>query len=191
MSNQTEFSPETITKEIHQWLDQVVIGLNLCPFASAPYKKQHIRIEVTDCDNQTCLVYKLEDELKKLAETPVEDLETTLLVIPETLHDFYDYNDFLDIAESIIEENDYMGVFQIASFHPKYQFAGTKPGDNENLTNRAPYPILHLLREESLEKAVAHYANPEEIPGRNIETVEGLSEEQKVKLFPYLFKQTE
>lgn len=188
MSNQTEFSQDTITKQIHQWLDQVVIGLNLCPFASAPYKKQQIRIEVTDCDNQTCLVYKLEDELKKLAETPVEELETTLLVIPETLHDFYDYNDFLDIAESIIEENNYAGVFQIASFHPQYQFAGTEAEDNENLTNRAPFPILHLLREESLEKAVAHYPNPEEIPERNIKTVCNLTEQQKTSLFPHLFK---
>ena len=177
-----------ILNEVNHWLDKVVIGLNLCPFASRPYEQKQIRFAISQCDKDTCLLEELQNELKFLAETNAEKIETTLLIIPNMLHDFYDYNDFLDYVDGLIEDNEWQGIFQVATFHPNYQFGGTQPEDTENLTNRAPYPILHLLREANLEKAIEHYPNPELIPEHNIETVGNLTLEQKVSLFPHLFK---
>lgn len=172
---------------VRQWLEEVVIGLNLCPFASKPYLDQRVRIQASDCDNETCLLEVLKKELDYLAQQPPEKVETTLLVVTAMLGNFYDYNDFLDLAERLLEQLDYTGTIQIASFHPGYQFAGTEPEDCENLTNRAPYPILHLIRETSLEKALKHYPHPEQIPERNIDTVCGLSNPQRQALFPHLY----
>lgn len=183
MSNQDQH----ILTEINQWLDQVVIGLNLCPFAAQPYQNKQIRFAVSHCDSEACLLEDLQNELNLLAETKAESIETTLLVVPNMLEDFYDYNDFLEFVDALIDDNQWQGTFQIATFHPHYQFGGTEPEDVENLTNRAPYPILHLLREASLEKAIEHYPNPERIPERNIETVCNLTQQQKNVLFPHLF----
>ena len=177
-----------ILNEVNQWLDQVVIGLNLCPFAAKPYQQKQVRFVVSQCNNDACLLDDLLNELNFLAETKVETVETTLLIVPNMLADFYDYNDFLEYVDGLIEDNEWEGIFQVATFHPNYQFGGTEPEDAENLTNRAPYPILHLLREASLEKAIAHYPNPELIPEHNIETVSNLTLEQKASLFPHLFK---
>lgn len=181
-------SNEQILNEVNQWLDKVVIGLNLCPFASRPYQQKQIRFTISQCNTDACLLEELQNELKLLAETKAEKIETTLLIVPNMLQDFYDYNDFLDDVDGLIADNEWEGIFQVATFHPDYQFGGTQPEDAENLTNRAPYPILHLLREASLEKAIEHYPNPELIPEHNIETVNNLTLEQKVSLFPYLFK---
>lgn len=181
-------SNEQILNEVNQWLDKVVIGLNLCPFASRPYQQKQIRFTISQCNTDACLLEELQNELKLLAETKAEKIETTLLIVPNMLQDFYDYNDFLDYVDGLIADNEWEGIFQVATFHPDYQFGGTQPEDAENLTNRAPYPILHLLREASLEKAIEHYPNPELIPEHNIETVNNLTLEQKVSLFPYLFK---
>ncbi len=181
-------SNEQILNAVNQWLDKVVIGLNLCPFASRPYHQKQIRFALSQCDTDACLLEELQNELKLLAETKAEIIETTLLIVPNMLQDFYDYNDFLDYVDGLIADNEWEGIFQVATFHPDYQFGGTQPEDAENLTNRAPYPILHLLREASLEKAIEHYPNPELIPEHNIETVSNLTLEQKVSLFPHLFK---
>lgn len=174
--------------QTRNWLQQVVIGLNLCPFASKPYLDNQVRIAVSDCTEEACLLDDLLNELQYLDGHDAQEVETTLLVIPGMLTDFYDYNDFLDSAEAALEDGGWTGTYQIASFHPRYQFAGTAPEDAENLTNRAPYPILHLIREASLEKALKHYPDPEMIPERNIETVENLTDEQKCSLFPFLFR---
>ncbi|MDG6773434.1 DUF1415 domain-containing protein [Thiomicrorhabdus sp. ZW0627] len=174
--------------QIRNWLQQVVIGLNLCPFASKPYLDNQVRIAVSDCTDDACLLEDLLGELQYLDGHKPQEVETTLIVIPGMLEDFYDYNDFLDSAEALLGDGGWAGTYQIASFHPHYQFAGTQPEDSENLTNRAPYPVLHLIREASLEKALKHYPNPEMIPERNIETVEKLTDEQKHNLFPFLFK---
>ena len=181
-------SNEQILQKVNQWLDKVVIGLNLCPFASRPYEQKQIRFFISQCNTDACLLEELQNELKLLAETKAEKIETTLLIVPNMLQDFYDYNDFLDYVDGLIADNEWEGIFQVATFHPNYQFGGTQPEDAENLTNRAPYPILHLLREASLEKAIEHYPNPELIPEHNIETVNNLTLEQKVSLFPHLFK---
>ncbi|WP_029407102.1 DUF1415 domain-containing protein [Thiomicrorhabdus sp. Milos-T2] len=179
---------QAILNDVNQWLDKVVIGLNLCPFASQPYKNQQIRFTISHCDSDACLLEDLQNELNLLAETKAESIETTLLIVPNMLQDFYDYNDFLEYVDALIEDNQWQGIFQVATFHPNYQFGGTEPEDTENLTNRAPYPILHLLREASLEKAIEHYPNPEEIPEQNIETVSNLTLQQKSVLFPHIFK---
>jgi hypothetical protein len=171
---------------VEDWLTEVVIGLNLCPFAHKPYIQKQIQIVISQASNEESLLQEVFSNLQQLENTPAESLETTLLVIPELLKDFYDYNDFLDLAEAMISQYNWEGIFQIASFHPDYQFAGTQPKDPENLTNQAPYPILHLLREQSIEKAILRYPNPESIPEINIKRVCSLSEQQIKELFPYL-----
>lgn len=178
---------DAITLSVRQWLKDVVIGLNLCPFASQPFQNNLIRIAVSDSRDDAELLQDLVAELETLANTPATELETTLLVLPEMLSDFFDYNQFLDQADQLLYGLGYEGTFQIASFHPDYQFAGTDADDTENLTNRSPYPILHLIREASLERVLQHYPNPESIPENNIERVNSLSDDEKQKLFPYLF----
>lgn len=176
-----------IARHIQDWLEQVVISLNLCPFASRPYRQQQVRIRVSDCVDEACLLDILTEELALLENTPASALETTLIAVPDSLADFYDYNDFLDLAEARLVELGMDQDYQIASFHPHYQFAGTQPQDCENLTNRAPYPLLHLLRQSSLNAALEHYPDPEQIPQRNIETVCNLPENTLKQLFGYLF----
>lgn len=171
---------------MRQWLEQVVIGLNLCPFASQPHLQNRVRFISSDSKTETDLLNDLTTELQLLDKTPPETLETTLIAIPKMLTDFYDYNEFLDWVDQLLIQRDWEGVYQVASFHPNYQFGGTQPDDQENLTNRSPYPVLHLIREASLEQALQHHPDPEGIPQRNIELVENLSAQQISVLFPYL-----
>lgn len=156
------------------WLEHAVIGLNLCPFAKAVQVKQQIRwVESTARDAQS-LLDDLVHELQFLAAADPEAVDTTLLIHPQALTDFLDYNDFLDIADAAVQELGLDGVLQVASFHPDYQFEGTSPGDVENLSNRSPYPMLHLLREDSIARAVAAYPDAAAIYERNIETLRQL-----------------
>ncbi len=190
MTTYPTISPEqtaTIVTQVEQWLDRVVIGLNLCPFAAEPRRQQQIRFQVSPSTNPSDLLADLQSELRYLSQHPATQVETTILIIPQSLEDFADYNDFLDLADRLLQQFGWEGEFQIASFHPNYQFADTQPDDAENLTNRSPYPLLHILREDSVETALDNYPNPEAIPDRNIEQVQGLSAEQKRELFPNLF----
>ena len=173
--------------QVQQWLEQVVIGLNLCPFAAKPNRNNQIRIQVCDSDTELGLLEMLQAELVLLDEKPVSELETTLLVIPNMLHEFDDYNQFLNLVDALLDEFEWAGEYQVASFHPQYCFAGVAPESAENLTNRSPYPLLHIIREASIEAALEHYENPEAIPLRNIERMGALSEEEKRRLFGYLF----
>ncbi|MDX1348394.1 MAG: DUF1415 domain-containing protein [Thiomicrorhabdus chilensis] len=175
-----------IEHEVRLWLEQVVIGLNLCPFASKPYLQNQVRIVISDCEEPTCLLTQLAEELQFLDKHEPQQLETTLLVLPQMLENFYDYNAFLDMADALLEQLGWTGFYQIASFHPHYQFSGTQPEDAENLTNCSPYPILHLIREASIEKVLKHYPNPTAIPQRNIDTVCNLTKTQIRQLFPHL-----
>ena len=171
------FDPVQVEAGVRRWLERAVIGLNLCPFAKAVYVRDQVRIVVSDASTARALLEELGEEMALLRDTPAEQTDTTLLVHPHVLGDFLDYNDFLDDADALVEAMDLDGVLQVASFHPQYQFAGTEPGDVENLTNRAPYPILHLLREASVDRAVAAYAEPEAIIDRNVATVRALGHE--------------
>ncbi|CAH1535357.1 conserved hypothetical protein [Vibrio jasicida] len=187
----TQESPNTdinaITEQVDQWLNDVVIGLNLCPFAAKPQRNKQIKIFVSEASQEEALLEDILLQLIELSNTEPEKLETTLVVVPNMLQDFWDYNFFIDWVEGLIKQQDWEGIFQVATFHPDYCFGGAEPEDDENLTNRSPYPVFHLIREESMEKVLKHYPDPESIPDTNIARVSALSEEERKKLFPYLF----
>ena len=179
---------ELITREVGDWLNNVVIGLNLCPFAAKPMRNRQIKTFVSHAETEETLLQDILEQLLELETTSSEKIDTTLVVVPNMLSDFYDYNLFIDWIEALLRQQNWQGIFQLATFHPNYCFGGTEPEDAENLTNRSPYPIFHLLREDSMEKVLKHYPDPESIPDKNIERVESLSENEKQQLFPYLYK---
>lgn len=156
------------------WISDAVIGLNLCPFAKSVYVKNQIDYHVSTATNESLLLNDLILAMQKLNETAAEDIDTTLLIHPWVLQDFLDYNDFLDQADAALNQAGFEGVLQIASFHPQYQFAGTDPDDVTNCSNRSPFPMLHLLREESLDSAITAIPDAANIFSRNIETLEQL-----------------
>ncbi|HHW64843.1 MAG TPA: DUF1415 domain-containing protein [Rhodocyclaceae bacterium] len=178
---------EQIIADVEQWLDEVVIGLDLCPFAARPRREKRVRIAVSHASDEEALLNDLQAELERLSETPAAELETTLLAIPDMLEDFADYNDFLDAVDLWVEQFGWEGELQVASFHPHYQFADTDADDPGNLTNRSPWPLLHIIREESLEKAIEHYPDVDAIPERNIARMKALGPDERKRLFPYLF----
>ncbi|WP_024814128.1 DUF1415 domain-containing protein [Acidovorax sp. JHL-3] len=165
---------DLITKDMVRWLERAVIGLNLCPFAKGVHAKGQIHYVVSAATDAEALAQDLRRELADLAAAPAEVRDTTLLMAPDCLQDFLEFNDFLGVAEDVLEELDLDGTLQIASFHPQFQFAGTDAGDVTNCTNRAPYPTLHLLREDSIDRAVQAYPEAEAIYQRNMEVLEKL-----------------
>jgi hypothetical protein len=165
------------------WFEKAVIGLNLCPFAKAVHTKGQIRWVLCAATKPEALLATLVQELQVLASASPEAIDTTVLVHPNVMQDFLDFNDFLDVADGTLEELQLDGVLQIASFHPQFQFEGTERDDMGNCSNRAPYPTLHLLREDSIERAVAAFPDAAEIFERNIETLEKLGPDGWRKLF--------
>lgn len=168
---------ESVVADTRRWLEKAVIGLNLCPFAKSVHVKQQIRYALTAAATADELLAELEHEFTLLTETAPAALDTTLLIHPRVLTDFLDYHFFLQEAEALIRNLGYEGVYQIASLHPNYEFAGSDPDDIDNVTNRSPYPTLHLLRESSIDRAVAAFPDPDSIYERNIETVRCLGHE--------------
>lgn len=164
----------TAIARTQEWLERAVIGLNLCPFAKAVHVKQQIRYAVTAAATPADLLAELAQELTLLDQADPAVIDTTLLIHPHALVDFLDFNDFLDAADAAVESLGLDGVLQVASFHPQYQFAGSRPDDVENCTNRAPFPTLHLLREESLDRAVAAFPDPAVIFDANMRTLRQL-----------------
>ena len=169
--------PQEPIAATQRWLQRAVIGLNLCPFAKAVVAKQQVRFVLSDATTPEQLLQTLGEELALLRDTPAERTDTTLIVHPQVLTDFLDYNDFLDLADGLVESMELDGVLQVASFHPDYQFAGSEPDDISNYTNRSPYPTLHLLREDSVARAVGAFPDPDAIVDRNIETLTRLGHE--------------
>ena len=165
---------DLITKDMVRWLERAVIGLNLCPFAKGVHAKGQIHYVVSAATGAEALAQDLRRELADLAAAPAEVRDTTVLLAPDCRQDFLEFNDFLGVAEDVLEELDLDGTLQIASFHPEFQFAGTDAGDVTNCTNRAPYPTLHLLREDSIDRAVQAYPDAEAIYERNMEVLEQL-----------------
>lgn len=163
-----------IIKTTEKWLTRAVIGLNLCPFAKAVQVKKQIRYVVSQAENTADLTLELAQELALLAATPAHEVDTTLLIHPFVLTDFFDYNDFLSDTERLLTKMELDGEIQIASFHPDYQFADAPPNDISHYTNRSPYPILHLIREASIDRAVTAYPDASVIYERNIETLNQL-----------------
>ena len=166
------------------WLDKAVIGLNLCPFAKAVQAKGQIRFVLSDAQDTETLLAELVNELRHLADTDPAVTDTTLLVHPQVLNDFLDFNDFLELADAALEQLELEGVLQIAPFHPQFQFEGTEPDDVGNFSNRAPFPTLHLLREDSIDRAVEAFPEAEAIFESNIETLHALGAEGWHRLFP-------
>lgn len=165
---------DTIIAETTDWLTRAVIGLNLCPFAKAVHVKKQIRYVVSHATTPDDLMQDLLRELDHLAEAHPETTDTTLLIHPQVLNDFLDYNDFLEVADAAVEELDLEGILQVASFHPQFQFADTEADDITNYTNRSPYPTLHLLREDSVSRAVEAFPEAESIFEKNIATLRKL-----------------
>ncbi|MBB1061525.1 DUF1415 family protein [Marilutibacter spongiae] len=159
------------------WLEKAVIGLNLCPFAKAVHAKRQVRYVLSEATTPTALLEQLDAELRLLQASDPAAMDTTLLVHPHVLGDFYDFNDFLGLAEARVAELGLEGELQVASFHPDYRFAGTAQDEMGNYTNRSPHPTLHLLREASIDRAVAAYPDPDVIVARNIATLEALGPE--------------
>lgn len=157
-----------------RWIEAVVVGLNLCPFARRPVEADQIRYVVSAAADETALFHDLARELEALAAAPPAEIETTVLIHPDVLADFFEYNDFLDAADGLVADLGLEGIIQIASFHPRYQFAGTPPDAVENYTNRSPFPMLHLLREASVTRAVGAAGDAADIPRRNVETLKRL-----------------
>jgi hypothetical protein len=165
---------EAIIAATRHWLTRAVIGLNLCPFAKSVHVKNQIRYVVSEARTIEDVVVDLSKELTALADASPEQIDTTLLIVPDALADFTDYNDALFFAERLVKQMGFAGELQIASFHPAYRFEGTEPDDIENYTNRAPYPIFHLLREASIERAVDAFPDAADIYERNMETLRRL-----------------
>ncbi|GAB3629386.1 peptidase [Pandoraea terrae] len=168
---------EAIETATRHWLTRAVIGLNLCPFAKAVYVKRQIRYVVSEAQTAEDVIGDLEQALRVLADADPEVVDTTLVIVPNALADFLDYNDCLYLAERLLKRMRLVGELQIASFHPDYQFEGTAPDDIENYTNRSPYPIFHLLREDSIERAVAAFPDASDIYERNQATMRRLGHE--------------
>ena len=163
-----------VVADTQRWLERAVIGLNLCPFAKAPHAKGQVHYAVCLADGPEALLLQLQDELATLAEAAPDERETTLLIAPRQMADFLAFNDFLDAADAMLEELGLEGVLQVAPFHPHFQFAGTDADDISNATNRAPYPTLHLIREESIDRAVEAFPDAEDIFEGNIAKLEEL-----------------
>ncbi|WP_439587845.1 DUF1415 domain-containing protein [Hydrogenophaga sp.] len=163
---------EAATRE---WIEKAVIGLNLCPFARAVYVKNQVRIVVSTARHLDAFLDDLDRELDLLVNTPAEEIDTTLLVHPSLFPEFEVFNDFLNVVDDVVTEHELDGVIQVAPFHPLFQFEGTEPDDVTNCTNRSPFPTLHLLREESVERAVAtEGGDAEAIVDRNLTTLRQL-----------------
>lgn len=166
-----------------RWLERAVIGLNLCPFARAPYVQRKLRLRVSHAHDNDALLDDLCGELQSLNALTPDECETGLLIHPFVLNDFLDYNDFLDVADAAVETLGLEGIWQVASFHPNYQFADSAADAIENFSNRSPYPTLHLLREASVERAMDSMTDTDSIYRHNIETLQRLGKDGWAKLW--------
>lgn len=167
----------SVTEETKNWVEKLVIGVNLCPFAKLPFQQGRIRFAEVQSADEADLIRTLLQEMSDLVEQSAAELETTLIIFPNQLNDFADYLEFVAYADELLHEAELTGILQIASFHPQYQFANTGKDDIENYTNRSPYPMLHLIREESIERALENYTDPEQIPLRNVAKMKELGHE--------------
>lgn len=187
----TDLSPpvELVAEQARRWLETIVIGLNLCPFAKRELVKERIRFFVSEATTEEMLVGDLEAELERLEQD--SSIETTLIIHPRVLADFFEYQQFLIWADGVLKRLGLRGVYQIASFHPDYRFRNSLEHAPGNYTNRSPYPMLHLLREDSLATAIANYPDTDKIPEHNIACLESLGPEQLHALFSSVCQDTE
>ncbi|MEA1081206.1 DUF1415 domain-containing protein [Marinobacter qingdaonensis] len=177
-----------VANATRKWVEGVVVGYNLCPFAKRELLHDRVRFVVSEATDEDSLLQSLHAELQRLNDEP--EIETTVLIHPGVLQDFAAYNEFLDAADGLLAYLELDGIYQVASFHPDYQFEGTEPDAAENYTNRSPYPMLHLLREASLEAAIDSHPDVDGIPGRNIKLMEELGVEQLRDVLANCVKET-
>lgn len=178
-------SDSEIIKSIRYWLNDIVIGLQFCPFAHHPYRLNRIHYQVSRLPSAEARINELLEECQRLDQD--QSIETTLIIYPNALESYFDYQQFLEWANSTLKNYHWQGVYQLASFHPNYCFAYTDEDDKENYTNRSPYPIIHLLREDSLTTLIDKHPDIDRIPEINKNTIASLSEEEFRRLFSYLF----
>jgi len=176
---------EAIAASVENWIDSVVIGLSLCPFAAQPRRSNRLRIVVARAEARDELQALLKTELQLLDDQPHTQLETTLVVVPAMLKEFWDYMDCTESVNRMMRKNDWEGVYQLATFHPDYCFADVATNDIRNFTNRSPYPLFHFLREASIDDVLRHYPDPESIPEANQKRIASLSDSDRAKLFSF------
>jgi hypothetical protein len=186
MKIQTEqhYTCEEIVALSRQWVETIVVGLNLCPFAAPVVRNDTLRYAVTDAESMEALASNFLQELNLIQEKDEKEIATTLVIMPRAVADFYDYLDLLAYFEDLLAKSGLAGVFQLASFHPAYLFAGVEPDDLSHWTNRSPFPMIHIIREGQMSRVLRHYDNPEEIPERNIKLLRELGREGLVERFP-------
>jgi uncharacterized protein len=180
----TEYSPEQVLALTQRWVEVMVVGENLCPFAAPVLRREQIRYAVCEARTTEAINSAFLQELERIQQAPEDDIATTLLIMPRALGDFYQYLDMLAHCEDLIAAAGLEGVFQLASFHPRYRFGGVPASDISHWTNRAPFPMFHLLREGQLSRVLAHYPDPDAIPQRNIEHLRALGRDGLIRLFP-------
>ncbi|MBY4676534.1 DUF1415 domain-containing protein [Marinobacterium arenosum] len=180
-------TPETVIKQTREWVEAVVVGLNLCPFAAPVVRQQTIRYAVSEAVDEEVLLQDFLRELHLLQQSDEEQIATTVLSFSRALQCFDDYLDLLAVMEGLVEQAGLDGVFQLASFHPDYLFDGVDAEDRSHWTNRSPWPAVHIIREGQMSRVLMHYKDPEQIPERNIELLRSLPEERLRELFPHLF----
>jgi hypothetical protein len=167
------YSP--VEKRTRAWLDSFVVGLNLCPFARPVIAAGGLRLTVCESGKLDDIAASYLQELNQICDSPEFEIATSLLVLPAGLEDFETYLDFVDNANHLLEDQGLAGIIQLASFHPQYQFDGELEGATSHFTNRSPYPMIHFLREEMMERLLNDFPNPEQIPQRNIETLDAIN----------------
>ena len=178
------YTVEEVEALTRQWVETMVVGLNLCPFAAPVVKKDTLRYAVTEGQSEEDLAHAFLSELEKIQKANEVDIATSLVIMPKALADFYDYLDMLAVFENLLKASGLEGTFQLASFHPNYQFAGVAAEDLSHWTNRSPFPMVHIIREGQMERVLAHYADPDAIPERNINLLRELGREELIKRFP-------
>ena len=174
MSHSVDPADAVVIEDTRRWLRRAVIGLNLCPFAKSVYVKNQVRLVVSRARHLDAFLDDLDRELELLKSTPAEEVDTTLLIHPTLFPDFLVFNDFLDVADNVLADHELEGVVQIAPFHPDFVFEGEDEADMSHFTNRAPFPTLHLIREESLEKAIEGFGDTDVIYERNMDLLRKL-----------------
>lgn len=179
----SEFSDQLIAEQTRHWIEEAVIGLNLCPFAKSVYQKGLVRVVVSQARHLDGFLDELDRELLLLRDTPATEIETTLLVHPKLFPEFEVFNDFLNVVDDVLQEHGLEGEIQVAPFHPKFQFEGTEPSDIGNATNWSPYPTLHLLREVSIEQVIDAGADPDTIVERNVALLQQMGRAGWEKIF--------
>ncbi|MCV6590728.1 MAG: DUF1415 domain-containing protein [Marinobacterium sp.] len=177
-----------VVEQTRNWVESVVVGLNLCPFAAPVIRQQSIRYAESAARDDESVIQDFLLELDRLQQTDEAELSTTLVIYPAVFEDFAHYLDLLSIMEDLLEQTGLDGIFQLASFHPDYLFDGVPEDDRSHWTNRAPYPTVHIIREGEMSRVLMHYKNPEQIPERNMGVLRNLSDEKLAELYPHLMK---